>query len=53
MVCSEARGVGVLAVVGAVWIGLGEGDREISGRIGWRKGANLGGGIGKGRDDRP
>ena len=51
LVCSEARGVGVLAVVGAVWIGLGEGDREISGRIGWRKGAKLGGGIGKGRDN--
>ena len=38
MFCSEARGVGVLAVVGSVWIGLGEGDREINSGIEWRKG---------------
>ena len=51
MVCSEARGVGVSVVVGAVWIGLGEGGVEISGGIGWRGGAKIGGVIGKGRDD--
>ena len=43
--------MGVLVVVGSVWIGLGEGDGDISGGIGWRGGAKLGGGIGKGRDN--
>ena len=43
--------MGVSVVVGAVWIGLGEGGVEISGGIGWRGGAKIGGVIGKGRDD--
>ena len=43
--------MGVLVVVGSVWIGLGEGDGVISGGIGWTGGGKLGGGIGKGRDE--
>ena len=43
--------MGVLVVVGSVWIGRGVGDIDISDGIGWTGGGKLGGGIGKGRDD--
>ena len=45
--------MGVLAVVGAGQIGLGEGEGEIIGGVGWRGDAKQVGGIGTGRDDGP
>ena len=50
-VCSDAKDVGVSAVVGAGKIVFGGGKGDISGGFGRRGGANLRGRSGTGRDN--